>query len=152
LTERREELMHFMRYWFSGLLSGLEKVDEQARTMILHECGKACAESYTATVFQDAWQQSADMHAFLAELDARFPEATYKKIDPHTIQVSYSQCACDLVQCGLVQSPLICECSAYNLQENLERALETPVTVTLQASILRGEPRCLFLALLGKAH
>lgn len=152
LTKQHKELIHFMRYWFSGLLSGLERVDGPARTTILRECGKACAQSYTAGVFQDAWQQSADMDAFLAELGARFPEATYEKIDLHTIRVSYSHCACDLVQCGLVQSPLLCECSAHNLQENLECALETSVTITFQSSILRGEPRCVFLVSLENIH
>jgi hypothetical protein len=141
----KEGLRHFMTYWFAGLVNGLEGVDNEARGTILRECGKACAHSYTVQVFQDARRHSADVDAFLARLGARFPEATYKKIDLCTIRVRYDRCECDLVKCGLVKSPLICECSAYNLKENFERALGTPVAVTIESSILRGGAWCGFL-------
>jgi hypothetical protein len=134
-----------MTYWFSGLMSGLESVDQPTRKAILRECGKACAESYTAEVFQDARERSTDMEAFLTVLAAKFPEATYEQLASGTIRVCYTRCACDLVKCGLVKSSLICECSAYNLQENLERAWGIPVSVTLATSILQGAPQCVFL-------
>ena len=140
-----EELERFMGYWFSGLMSGLEEVDAEARGTILRECGKACADSYTAEVFEQARQDSADLDGFLARLGRKFAEATYERIDSHAIRVSYGHCACDLVQCGLVDSPAICECSAYNLQENFARALGTPVAVTMRSSILQGAARCVFL-------
>ncbi len=138
-----------MRFWFSGLISGLEKVDEPAREAILQECGKACARSYTAAVFQEARKDSDDMETFLAALGARFPGAAYELISAETIRVRYSKCACDLVETGLVDSAVICRCSAYNLRENFERALEKPVTVTLESSILQGAGRCEFLVSLA---
>ena len=140
-----EEFAHFMKHWFAGLMDGLEGVDDVARATILRECGIACARSYTAQVFEDARRHSASVDAFLARLGARFPEATYERIDRYTIRVRYSRCECDLVKCGWVESPLICECSAYNLQENFERALGTPVVVTIESSILLGGARCEFL-------
>ncbi len=145
-----ESLRHFMTYWFSGLMIGLEGVEERARETILRECGKACARSYTAQVFQDARQHSADMDAFLARLGVSFPEAAYERIGPHTIRVSYHRCECDLVTCGLVKSPLLCECSVHNLRENFERALGTPVAVTIESSILRGGSHCVFSVSLGE--
>jgi len=135
----------FLTYWFSGLMNGLESVDEAARKAILQECGKACAESYTAAAFRDAWEQSVDMEDFLALLAAKFPEAIYQQLASGSIQVRYSRCACDLVTRGLVQSSLICGCSAYNLQENFERAWGIPVRVTLESSILEGGTQCAFL-------
>jgi predicted hydrocarbon binding protein len=138
-----------MRFWFSGLISGLEKVDEPAREAILQECGKACARSYTAAVFQEARKDSDDMETFLAALGAKFRGAAYELINAETIGVRYSKCACDLVETGLIASPVICGCSAHNLRENFERALEKPVTVTLESSILQGASRCEFLVSLA---
>jgi predicted hydrocarbon binding protein len=147
MPESKEELKQFMQFWFTGLVNGLEKVDEPAREAILQECGKACARSYTAAVFK--WKDSDDMETFLAALGARFRGATYELISSETIRVRYSRCACDLVETGLVDSPVICRCSAHNLRENFERALEKPVTVTLESSILQGASRCEFLVSLA---
>jgi predicted hydrocarbon binding protein len=151
VPEADKELKQFMRFWFSGLMSGLESVDESAREAILRECGKACARSYSAGVFQEARKDSDGMESFLAALAARFPGATYELLGAETIRVRYASCACDLVETGLVKSPLICKCSAHNLRENFERALEKPVTVTLERSILQGASCCEFLVSLGEA-
>ena len=145
MPEGDEGVRHFLTYWFSGLMNGLESVDEAAREAILRECGKACAKSFTADAFRDAWEQSADMEDFFAILAAKFPGAIYQPLASGSIQVRYDRCACDLVTGGLVQSSLICGCSAYNLQENFERAWGIPVRVTLESSILEGGAQCEFL-------
>jgi hypothetical protein len=136
--------MPFMRHWFSGLVNGLGAIDQEARETVLCACGKACAESYTAQVYQEAWEQSTNMDGFLSSLATRFPGATYTRVGTHTIRVNYATCECDLVKCGLIESPLICECSAYNLQENFERTLGTSVSVEIESSILSGGPCCVF--------
>ncbi len=146
MPEWDPELERFMTYWFSGLVRGLESVNQQSRETILAECGKACGRSYTIQVFQDARRHSADLNAFLDHLATSFPEATYERLDAHTIRVTYVRCECDLVKCGLVSSPILCECSAHNLQENLQQSLGTPVSVTIETSILGGDPQCVFLA------
>lgn len=142
MTDKDEELKQFLGFWLSGLMNGLESVDEPARETILSECGKACACSYTAGVFQEARKNSTDMESFLAALAERFPGATYELLNAETIRVRYANCGCDLVETGLVSSPLICECSAHNLRANFEQALERPVEVTLERSILRGANEC----------
>jgi hypothetical protein len=138
---------HFLTHWFSGLMDGLESLAPSARQTILRECGKACAQSYTAGVFEEAWRHSADTEAFLAELAIRFPEAAYEQLGPHTIRVRYATCECDLVKRGLAKSPVICECSAHNLQENF-CALGIPVTATVEGSILRGQTQCTLIVTL----
>lgn len=140
-----EARIHFLSHWFAGLQKGLESLDASSRTTILRECGMACARSYTAQVFRESWQQaSGDMARFLAALAARFPGATYTQINAHTLKVQYTDCGCDLVQCGWVTSPALCECSMHNLQANLEAALGAPVAVTLETSLLRGGEACVF--------
>jgi predicted ArsR family transcriptional regulator len=140
-----EGLRHFLEHWVSGLMAGLEGVDERARAAILRECGKACARSFTAEVFREAKRGAGDLDSFLAALAQRFPGATYEMLGPGEIRVQYASCACDLVEQGLTASPLLCECSAHNLQENFEQALGVPVTVALKTTILQGSDRCRFL-------
>ncbi len=145
MPEADEELKQFMSFWFRGLTSGLERVDASAREAILSECGKACARSYTAAVFMQARRNSDGMSGFLTALASSFPGARYELIGADRIRVLYSECGCDLVESGLVTSPLLCECSAHNLRENFEQALERPVSVTLERSILQGASECEFL-------
>ncbi len=138
----------FLSCWFDGLTRGLEDMDAPARTALLRECGQACARSYTAQVFRESWERAGgDLARFLAELAARFPGAAYTLLDDGTIEVRYAVCGCDLVQCGWVTSPVLCECSAHNLQANFEAALGTPVAVTLKASLLRGEEASVFVVM-----
>ena len=145
LSEGNQEAIHFLRHWVSGLMNGLESIDRTARKTILRECGKGCAESYTIEVFRNARAQSADLEHFLGILAAKFPEARYELLTPSTIRVCYTYCACDLVKWGLVKSPLICECSAFNLQENFEQAWGIGAHVTLETSILEGAPECVLV-------
>ncbi|MBN2148881.1 MAG: hypothetical protein JW726_15950 [Anaerolineales bacterium] len=134
----------FLRYWFSGFVTGLEQMDEHSRDRMLRACGLACAQSYTAQVFRDAWQRSSDLKSFLVELAHQFHEAEYKYIDEKMIEVCYTVCGCDLVKLGWVASPMLCRCSAYNLQKNFELALERAVQVRLKTSILAGADKCTF--------
>jgi hypothetical protein len=136
----------FLTYWFAGFADGLAKVDERAREAILGECGKACARSYTAQVFQDARQRSTDLDGFFVYLADRFPGATYERTDARTMRVRYASCECDLVKRGLVTSPMLCACSAHNLKENLEQSLGVPVCVAIESSILRGGTHCVLVA------
>jgi hypothetical protein len=145
-----EGVRHFLLHWFSGLVKGLESVDQPARRTILRACGKACAASYTAEVFTKAREHSTDMAGFLAVLASKFPGATYEQLTANTIRVRYARCACDLVKCGWVKSPLLCRCSVYNLQENFERAWGIPVSITLESTILEGAPQCAFMVSLGR--
>ena len=136
---------NFLSHWFGGWVRGLENLDAASRTMLLRECGQACARSYTAQVFRESWERAGgDIARFLSELATRFPASVYTLLDDATIEVRYDTCGCDLVQCGWVTSPVLCECSVHNLQANFEAALGTPVTVALKASLLRGDEACVF--------
>ncbi len=145
MAEIEKGLHEFLEYWFTGLLQGLETLDGPSQEAVLHECGKACARSYTAQVFCEARQDSADIDAFLQNLARRLPGASYERVRPNAIRVIYAQCGCDLVRLGLVTSPILCECSAANLRENFQQALGTPASVTIEASILRGGPQCVLM-------
>ena len=135
----------FLFQWFSGLERGLKRMDDAARSVLLQECGKACADSYTAEQFRQAKAESGDLDDFLHRLAQRFPEAAYKKISANSLNVCYSRCECDLVKRRLVTTPLLCECSMHNLKANFEAALGVPVEVTTESTILRGNLQCAFV-------
>ena len=135
-------LQGFFTHWFSGLAEGLEGVDADSRTVILSACGKACAHSYTVQIYQETRQNSSGIDSFLEALAVRLPTAHYEKVGLNSIRVTYRECGCDLVRLGLVSSPLLCECSARNLQENIECSLGRVASVEIQSSILRGGEQC----------
>ena len=139
-----KEQHHFLEYWFSGFIKGLEKADKDTQNTILSACGSACAQSYTLQVFQDAKEESDDLSGFLEKLASKFPEARYRLIRPHMIEVCYHECGCDLVRNGWVDSLLLCQCSVMNLKVNFEKTFGRPVQVELKSSILAGEKHCLF--------
>lgn len=150
-SEMNQELRHFFTCWFLGWAQGLETLDEASRTQMLRACGKACAASYTLQVFREAKAASSDLNTFMQELSLRFPDAHYEWDGADTIRVTYQTCGCDLVRLGLVNTPLLCECSTENLKENFQAALENPVSVVLESSILRGGAHCILKVTLGKA-
>ncbi len=123
--------------------ASIEELDEAARRGLWRRCGEACAASYTAEVFRWARQESADWPGFLANLARAFPGAQYTWDGADTLQVRYhAACGCDLVRLGLVTSPALCECTVANLSANLQAALDVPVTVALEGSLLRGDACC----------
>lgn len=136
----------FLRFWFTGWQHGLEELDKSSRSTILKQCAKACAQSFTVKIFQDARSGGADLKSFTKSLQRLVPHATYEKLSDNEILVTYSRCGCDLVASGLVNSPLLCECSAHNLQENLEQSLGQSVEVQILGTILRGDQQCVLLA------
>ena len=145
MADDEREVQSFLEHWFAGLMAGLEGLDAPDREAVLRQCGRACADSYTAAVFRTAWAQSRGLEEFTARLAEHFPEASYELLAADTLRVRYRACTCDLVRLGLIRSPLLCTCSSYNLQANLERALGLPVSVRMEASILQGSEQCSFL-------
>jgi len=148
MDENDKGFQEFLTYWFAGWLRGMDDLDEPSRRKVLHECGKACAHSYTVQVFREAQEKSTGLESFLENLDQRFPTAQYERVSPDTIKVTYNECGCDLLKLGLVQSPTLCECSAANLRENFEQSLGGLVSVSIESSILRGENQCVLIVTL----
>lgn len=142
----------FFRFWFKGWQHGIEEMDETSRSALLKQCAKACAHSHTVQLFQDARASGSDLNSFVECLRRLIPHANYELKNKNEIRVTYDQCGCDLVTMGLVNSPLLCECSAYNLKENLEQSLRQPVDVKMVSSILRGDEQCILVAKINPAH
>ena len=151
MDESEKGFREFLGFWFLGFLRGMQTLDEPSRKKVLDECGRACAQSYTAQIFRETEQNSSGVDLFLKNLEQRFPGAHYERQSSSTIRATYDRCGCDLVRLGLVVSPDLCECSAANLRENLEQALGIPASVTIESSILRGGNHCVLIATLEKS-
>jgi hypothetical protein len=150
MDEIEKGLKEFMDYWFAGFIRGIEALDKPAQKMIFHECGKACAQSYTVQKFREAKKISTDLDSFLRNLSPSGSGSKYERVANNTIKATYFSCGCDLVRLGLVKSPTLCECSAANLQENLEQSLGVPVSAVIETSILRGGTSCVLTVTLEK--
>src|SRR5512136_3006732 len=146
MDEIEKGLKELFDYWFAGFSRGMETLDELSQRKILHECGKACAQSYTVQKFRQVKQNSADLDTFLLNLSRESSGSKYERIGSNTIRATYNNCGCDLVRLGLVKSPALCECSAANLRENLEQSLGKSTSVAVETSILRGGTQCVLIA------
>ena len=150
MDEIDKGLKEFFDYWFVGFSRGIETLDEPSQRKVLHECGKACAQSYTVQIFRQVKQNSANLESFLLNLSKGSSGSRYERIDSKTIKATYDNCGCDLVRLGLVKSPTLCECSAANLRENLEQSLGISASVAVESSILRGGTHCVLIATMEK--
>lgn len=137
-----EALTSFLRHWFEGFAEGLRRLSPPDREAMLEECGRACGRSFTVGVFREAWARSGALEPFLRRLAEAFPDASYERIGPEALRVTYRRCGCDLVAAGWLRTPALCRCSAFNLRENLAAALGPGVEVELVSSILGGAERC----------
>jgi hypothetical protein len=132
----------FLAHWLAGFARGIAQLDPPSRSALLRECGERCSDSHTADVFRDAFSRSRELDEFVRYLEGAFGNATYSASGRKTLADRYAACGCDRVKKGRVTTPLLCECSAFSLQANLERALGLPVRITLGETILGGAKRC----------
>lgn len=146
MDQNDDELNNFLTHWFTGFSSGIDSLDANSRQKILAECGKACARSYTTAIFKKARQNSSDLKGLMELLHEYLPDGRFELLENGSIRATYLRCGCDLVRLGLVGSPNLCECSAANFAENLKSALEVPVSVEIESSILRGAQSCVLTA------
>ncbi|UCG03931.1 MAG: hypothetical protein JSW11_08075 [Candidatus Heimdallarchaeota archaeon] len=142
--EWNDELKKFLKEWFSGLMAGVERINGETWPNVLEMTGRACAHVHSGETFWEIWETTKNLDNFIVKINEVVGEKIYTKLDNNTLSVSYSKCKCPLVRSGLVESPLICECSPNWLMENFEAILGQPVTVTIEQTILRGANTCQF--------
>ena len=140
-----ENLVIFLKEWFSGLMKGIERLNDETWPKILEMTGRACAQVHSIDMFKESWNNTNNLDEFIDRINVLMEEEIYQVIDESTIKVSYSECKCPLVISGLIDSPVICECSPNWLMENFERILGNNIAVTTKQTILRGSKTCEFL-------
>lgn len=135
----------FLKEWIETLLESLEKnLNDETRKKVLQHCGRFCARCHALEMFQDLKVRTSSLDEFLEKLNYTIPGVHWSKVDEHTITVEYEKCFCPLHQTGLVDTPTQCNCSTGWLKENMEDYFKKQVEVTLEQSVLQGNPTCIF--------
>jgi hypothetical protein len=140
-----DNIKHFLKEWFLGLMAGIESLDDEIRPKVLEMTGRACARAHAVDLFQKTWEKTKNMDDFIPAINNAMGLEIYKKIDDKTLSAFYLKCYCPLVNIGLVNSPILCNCSPNWLLENFEAILDKQVTVITKNTVLRGADSCNFI-------
>jgi len=140
-----DEFKNFLKLWFTGLMNSIEKLENDSWPNILEMTGRACAHVHDGNSFKVAWEKTKDIDDFIIEMNNSDSEKVFKKIDSNTLSITYTRCTCPLVQAGLTNSPILCNCSPNWIIENFEPLIEKTVDVTTVQTILRGSTDCRFI-------
>ena len=138
---------NFFKYWFEGFERFIQNLDDENRISVFRECGQSCSDSYTKQIYLDEYNASIDFNDFLGRLKVKFPEVGFNIIkEGEIIELTYSFCACDLVNKEYIKSPLLCECSRQSLLYNWGSIFgKERVNVEIKQSILAGDSCCKFI-------
>lgn len=141
----------FLKQWFEGLMEGLNSVDESTRKKILEFTGRKCAKTHALEIFKKAKSESKNLAEIITNLNKGFDQKIYKLIDDKVIEATYPKCYCPLVDLGLINSFMLCNCSFNWLVENFEYIFgKNEIVVTKNKSVLSGDEHCSFIVTLKK--
>ena len=138
-------MTEFMNHWFRGFEKGLSGLSEQERNCLLGECGKACSESYSLSIYKSIRESATDIADFFGKLKDSIPEIkVFEVVEGKVYEICYRKCLCDLYTKGFLKNGVLCECSRRSLLYNLENVFpEKKIEVLLLESILRGGDECI---------
>ena len=131
------------RLRFSGLIQVLEaRLPEQERKQVLHSLGAKCADTYRASLLD---RYKGNLKGFLEEGRRNWmAEATYDEANGLIRIVDKGpHCSCPMVKEGSTP-PSFCDCTLGWQEEAYSTILGRPVKAELEASILRGDKRCIY--------
>lgn len=130
--------------WICNLIDGLEKaVDEKTLIQILEACGRKCQSQSMIKKAKAIYKRSKDVDAFLNEFGETYKHLHREKDGPYLV---YPKCYCSRVNKippGQL-SAIYCNCSRGWAKALFEGALERPVEVLMQKSIIAGDNECRF--------
>jgi len=134
----------FMKQWFDGVEDFLESSGEVARKDFLSCCAKRCSDSYPLALYKEAFSDGRNLPEALKYLANNFDGFDYAVFSDR-VELSYSQCGCDLYKEGLITSVNLCQCSEASLLYIWEQIYgKGAVAVTTKKTIIGGNDSCLF--------
>jgi len=129
-------------------MAGLdESVDEETLVKVLEQCGRRCQSESFVKKARGIYQKSKNMDEFLDRLGN-----VYKHLhrEGDNLYIVYPKCYCSFVNKispGKL-SATYCNCSRGWAKALFEGALERPVEVVMEESIVKGDDRCRFRIIL----
>jgi predicted hydrocarbon binding protein len=133
---------------FAWLLELMDaQLSKKAKTRLLEALGRRCAGEYMNL----ADKHKGDLKGYLDEIRKQWVDKVEWADDGKSFQVfdKPRPCTCPLVGAGNVSSTM-CACSLGWQKEIYSRISGGPVQVTVEKSVLRGDPQCVFRIRLGK--
>ncbi len=134
--------------WVVTLIDGLDKhVDEETRSRILEQCGRQCQSQSFIRKARAIYKKSHDVPDFLEKLGRVYK---HLHLEGDRVYVVYPRCYCSRVNKihkGKV-SATYCKCSLGWSKALFEGALERPVEVKMEKSIINGDRECKFRIIL----
>jgi hypothetical protein len=134
--------------WITTLMNGLEKnVDEKFLSKILEQCGRQCQSQSFVKKARDVYQNSKSTDEFLEKL-GRIYKHLHK--EGNSVYIVYPRCYCSQVNKipkGKL-SGMYCNCSRGWAKALFEGALDRPVEVIKEKSIIGGDSECRFRVVL----
>lgn len=142
-TGRCEE---FLRTWITGVVAGLNEVDEETARKILKKSGEDCCKIFLKVHGYDLSGRDLDS---LIELLDRSPSAGCWKEDDDTIIYEFKseRCECTLVEKKMVKlSPILCSACFTNwLAYMFSTVTKKKVKAELIESLATGASKCAFI-------
>ncbi len=135
------------RQWLIELLKEVEgKIGEERLVRILEERGRACTPDSMINKAKKAAKGAEDDQVFLDNLQKVYPMLRREGDD---VYVVYPECYCPGMKEFKGKVPhSYCYCSVGWVKEMFEQALERPIEVKLESSVLRGDKECRLRVLL----
>ena len=134
--------------WIATLMDGLnKKVDEKTLAMILEQCGRQCQSQSLVKKARNIYQKSKGTDEFLEKFGQ-----IYKHLhrEGNKVYIVYPRCYCSQVN-KIPKGKLsgtYCNCSRGWAKALFEGALERPVEVIMEKSIINGDSECKFRIML----
>jgi len=133
---------------FASLLEILDaQLGKKAKVKLLEAMGRRCAGNYMAL----ADRFKGNLKGYLEEIQKQWVAKVEWSKDGRSFRVfdKSPTCTCPLVGTGKT-STTMCHCSAGWQKETYTHITGRPVQATVEQSILRGDPQCVFRIQLGK--
>lgn len=140
---KRDNRMKHLHKWIGTLMGNLDQhLDEETKVKVLENCGRACITQNLIKKAKVCNQKAKDMNDFLDKFGKIY---SHLQKEGDNIYIVYPKCYCPLVKDypGSL-SPTWCNCSRGWVKQLFESALERPVQVELEKSIVQGDDCCRF--------
>ncbi|MFH1998693.1 MAG: DUF6144 family protein [Planctomycetota bacterium] len=138
--------MDYAKWWINMLLDKLGSRKKQADCLeLLEECGRECAKRFTGNALpavKEKIKGKKNLDIIVEILKKAQILSAASGREGKNILCVYETCPCPVRKSGLVDSPVICNCTKGFKKHVFETIMDQPVTVTLRKSIGQGHDRC----------
>ena len=136
----------FFRQWLQGFENGLDAMDAEARSCLLGQCARKCADIGVLQAYKELHKAvQGDRNAFYTKMGELGGVRGEVIVPDREYNVYFPKCSCDLHTAGGVNTPMLCECSRQSViyvGENIWKG--ESFRVEQVETILSGARECKF--------